>query len=334
MNIQIESLRLGEKVPVPPEPGTEREIMAGWTGEPTEPLVSIVCHSYNHAGFVKDALNGFLMQRTDFPFEIVVHDDASDDGTAKIIEDYAERFPRILRPILQKENQFSQGRRPAWFSFPAAKGKYIAICEGDDYWLDEDKIARQASFLERNPAFSVCGHDAIIVKDGLLSAHSKLLHEQRRDYDANALQKGGYVLSATAMFANKIAEYAPEQSHILNGDNLMFSRLGEFGGAKYMDDVGPAAYRVHGGGVWSSLGERHKIAARINTLFWISKYYDRTGDVGMSRYYSHQAIECVLSDAATIGMRDFFGIVFRFLGVYASRKFPAAFQGLRKLTRK
>jgi len=334
MRARVEGLEIGDPVPVPPVPRPESEIVENWRGSPDEPLVSIVCHSYNHADYIENALNGFLMQQTDFRFEVVVHDDASSDGTAAIVEKYAAKYPTILRPILQTENQFRRGKRPPFFSFPASKGKYIALCEGDDYWLDHHKISVQANFLESHPEISVCGHDALIVQNGMLLKSSKLLDSQKRDFDSRDLQKGGYILSATAMFVNKIAEFAPEHSQILNGDNLIFSRLGEFGGAKYLENLGPAAYRVHAGGVWSLLDEQQKTAARINTDIWISKYYERTGDLSVSRHFSHKAIERVLTDAARISVRDFFSVNFCFLRVFIARKFPVLFDRLRRFARK
>src|SRR5690554_1582208 len=103
------------------------------------PVVSICCITFNHGKFIREALEGFLSQKTNFCFEVLIHDDASTDDTATIIKEYASRFPNIIKPIFQKENQYSKGIRGMnrRFNFPRAKGKYIAMCEGDDYWIDE-----------------------------------------------------------------------------------------------------------------------------------------------------------------------------------------------------
>lgn len=129
----------------------------------TEPKVSVVCLAYNHERYIKDAINGFIAQKTTFPFEVIIHDDASTDATAEIIKNYAQRYPEIIVPVLETENQYSQGCRILKeMVMNVAKGDYIAICEGDDYWVSSDKLQRQYQFLESHPAFSACLHNAYI----------------------------------------------------------------------------------------------------------------------------------------------------------------------------
>lgn len=123
------------------------------------PLVSISCITFNHVLYIKECLDGFLMQKTDFCFEIVIHDDASTDGTADIIREYEKKYPSIIKPIYQRENQYVKGVRPTWeFNAPRWKGKYIALCEGDDYWTDPLKLQKQVDFLEKNESFGGCFH--------------------------------------------------------------------------------------------------------------------------------------------------------------------------------
>lgn len=122
-----------------------------------KPLVSISCITYNHGNFIRECINGFLSQKTDFPFEILIYDDASTDETPEIIREYAGKFS-IIKPILQKENQYSRGQRGIniKYNFPRAKGEYIALCEGDDYWTDQYKLQKQVDFLQLNPDYSLC----------------------------------------------------------------------------------------------------------------------------------------------------------------------------------
>ena len=141
--MNIELLEIGSPAPVTPKPRSEVEIMGTWTGDKSKPVVSIVCHTFNHVNFLKDALNGFLMQETNFPFEIILHDDASTDGTTEIVKEYSEKYPSIITPIIQTENQWSKGNTPRVFTFPNVNGKYIALCEGDDYWISPKKLQTQ-----------------------------------------------------------------------------------------------------------------------------------------------------------------------------------------------
>ena len=143
---------------------SEQEVIASWEGDLSKPLVSIVCITYNQEAFIKDTLNGFLMQETDFPFEILIHDDASTDNTAKIIREYEEKYPLLIKSIYQSENQYSKGIKiSATFNYPRAKGKYIAYCEGDDYWTDKSKLAKQVAFLNNNLDCSLCFHATRVI---------------------------------------------------------------------------------------------------------------------------------------------------------------------------
>jgi len=121
------------------------------------PLVSIVCDTYNHAPYVADALEGFLAQRTDFPFEIIVHDDASTDGTQDILRAYEAAHPELIRCVFRTQNVYSHDPKILeHYVFPLARGKYVAICEGDDYWTSPDKLQRQVSYLEAHPECTLC----------------------------------------------------------------------------------------------------------------------------------------------------------------------------------
>ena len=108
------------------------------------------------------------MQKTDYPFELLIHDDASTDGTEEIIREYEKKYPAIVKPIYETENQWIKGRKgSAIFNYPRAKGKYIAICEGDDYWTDPYKLQKQVDILEAHPEYSICVHDVDTVFEGV-----------------------------------------------------------------------------------------------------------------------------------------------------------------------
>ena len=128
-----------------------------------QPLVSICCITYNHAKYIRQCLEGFLMQKTSFSYEIVINDDCSTDGTTDIIREYEARYPNLISPIYHAENEYSKGVRGmfATYCFPKAKGKYIAMCEGDDYWIDPLKLQKQVDFMEENPDYSMCFHNAM-----------------------------------------------------------------------------------------------------------------------------------------------------------------------------
>ena len=126
----------------------------------TEVKVSVLCIAYNHHKYLCRCLDSMIEQKTSFHYEIIIHDDASTDGTQDIIKEYATKYPNLIIPILQKENQYSQNKDIVKnFLFPAATGKYIVECEGDDYWCDENKLQLQVEALENHPECVLCVHD-------------------------------------------------------------------------------------------------------------------------------------------------------------------------------
>jgi len=127
------------------------------------PLVTIGCITYKHEKYIRDSIEGFLIQKTTFPVEIIIHDDASPDKTPEIISEYEQKYPNLFFTIFQDENQFSIGNTPIFgnFIYPKSRGKYIAFCEGDDYWSDPLKLQKLVDFLEENPYYSLCSHESL-----------------------------------------------------------------------------------------------------------------------------------------------------------------------------
>lgn len=255
---------------------SEDEIIARWD-KTNECMISIVCITYNHARFIDDAIVSFLKQETTYSFEIIIHDDASTDNTRDVIEHYKEKYPNLIKVILQTENQYSKGNKPLDICFSMAKGKYIAICEGDDFWCDVKKLNKQVGFLEVNPEYIISCHNAFIIDENNNKINSsKLTSSQMRDFSSEELIKANaFLLTLTWVFRNIVDFNIPEKRKVVNGDTFMISVLGLYGKAKYHDDILPAAYRVHSGGVWSSLNEERKITTLINTWYWLQVYHKR-----------------------------------------------------------
>lgn len=142
-------------------------------------LVSVCCTAYNHEKYIRSCLDGFVSQKTNFKYEVIVHDDASTDNTASIIQEYADKYPEIIKPILQKENQY-QREVPIYeeYIYPKCKGRYLAFCEGDDYWCDENKLQKQVDVLENNLHYVACIHQTKMInirdkKDSLFVQYNK-----------------------------------------------------------------------------------------------------------------------------------------------------------------
>jgi glycosyltransferase involved in cell wall biosynthesis len=292
----INSLKPGDTVPKPPEPVSEAEIMASWKGDLDKPLISIICHTYNHAAFIGDALNGFLMQKTNFPFEIIVHDDASTDGSTGLLYDYQAKYPQIIRLIVQQENQYQKGNKPQQFTFPKAKGIYIAICEGDDYWIDENKCSKQALYLNANPDV------AIVYTNSIPFSGSHVINKDfvgaRSDLSQNDLKRSPSIFTLTSCFRN-VLEHQVESNLVAYGDLFIWSRLGGVGSGAYIQDILPSFYRVHSGGIHSLSSQEQRSSMEFKTFIVMSFFYQRVGDVELEKYFLEKALDCPLSSFGT-----------------------------------
>lgn len=182
----------------------EDEIISSWI-KSDKTLVSVVCTVYNHEPYLEDAITSFLMQETDFGFEIIIHDDASTDASAEIIKSYQAKYPRIIKPILQTENQYSKGNfKPIPYTASFAKGEYVALCEGDDYWVDNNKIQIQCQQLQLESEINVCCHSSFsLFLDASLKPYC--FHNiARSKLEANFIIKGGGgVIPTSSLFIRK-----------------------------------------------------------------------------------------------------------------------------------
>lgn len=158
---------------------TQEQIMQNWR-DSENCTVSVVCTTYNHEKYIRQALDGFLAQRTSFPFEIIVHDDASTDGTRAVIEQYASRYPLLVKPVFQSINRYSQGGfKPMFHAAEFASGTYLALCEGDDFWICDVKLQRQVDALEAHPELDFCFHSAYCLVNDVQDKFASWQYEGR-----------------------------------------------------------------------------------------------------------------------------------------------------------
>lgn len=189
--------------------------------EKSNVLVSICCTAYNHEKYIDDALRGFVEQKTNFEFEVLIHDDASTDKTTEIIKKYELEYPNIIKPIYQKENQYSKGipinRK---YNYSRAKGKYIALCEGDDYWIDPLKLQKQIDYMEANPNCTFCFTNGKILdvqdskKNRVFIPFSKeneqYFYNKNKSYDVGSLGLLGFIPTASFVFRKLILDNPPK----------------------------------------------------------------------------------------------------------------------------
>lgn len=212
----------------------------------SQPIVSICCITYNHERYIQQCLEGFLIQKTNFPFEVLIHDDASTDKTAEILREYEAKHPHIIKPIYQKENQYSKGIQiSASFNWPRANGKYIAICEGDDYWIDPFKLQKQVDFLEKNEEYGLVGtSNRIYIENKNTFKEHKL---EEADYTFEDFLIGNRITTLTSCFRNDLLkkylyDIKPENKGWYSGDYPMWMYMSKKMRVKIIPDI-TAVYR-------------------------------------------------------------------------------------------
>lgn len=222
-----------------------------------EMIVSICCITYNQVSFIRQALDGFVNQKVNFKYEVLIHDDASDDGTAEIIKEYEKQYPQLIKPILQSENQYSQGitNISGTFNFPRARGRYIAMCEGDDYWTDEHKLQHQVDYMEAHPDCSLCFHSAVIdVLTPALTEHRMRPYRKNRVVTPEEIigKKSGYP-TASLMFRSQMVKPLPEFYVQAPIADIPLQLMAAASGYGYYMDRAMCVYRLGGAVSWTTM---------------------------------------------------------------------------------
>lgn len=220
-------------------------------------MVTIQCITYNQEQYLGDALEGIVMQKTNFRFEAIVHDDASTDGTAVVLRKYAEKYPEIIRPIYESENQYSKRNGSVNRIMNAAvRGKYIAFCEGDDYWTDPYKLQKQVDFLESHSDCTMCFHNAIEKFEYCDKKSRQFSHIENRYYQGIEFFREWIVPTASVIYRKSVLDSvlyhiylkAKREGKFIYGDTIAFCICARLGTVRGMSDV-MSVYRRNNNGI-------------------------------------------------------------------------------------
>lgn len=236
----------------------------------SSPLLAIKCLAYNHEPYIRQCLDGFVMQKTDFPFIAIVHDDASTDKTADIIREYAEKYPDIIKPIFESENQYSKRngsiRRIINNAIPLSV-KYIALCEGDDYWIDPYKIQKQVDVMNANPNI-VLSHTAFQYDKNNKVCDSqneiqRIKQTSRDDLLYNILKNNTYRIQTCTTVLRKDAYYKScknlsQQPNFMMGDTPLWVNILQLGEIHFLEDI-TSGYRINN----TSVTRPHNLRSRL-----------------------------------------------------------------------
>ncbi len=261
-------------------------------------LVSIRCTVYNHAPYLRECLEGFVMQKTNFPFEAIVHDDASTDSSATIIREYAEKYPDIIIPVLEDENQFSKGAgRVTRIVDTYMRGKYIAFCEGDDYWTDPYKLQKQVDFLNAHPDYGMCHTDFYTTGRRRITP---VRSEPNDNYWPSILIKGLRIGTVTAVVRTDVYMNIPR----LNigkgwpiGDLPIWYEIARVSKIKYLPEI-TATYRIVAESA-SHSKSLDKVLRYEEKKMEMKRFYAKIYNVNVNeRFWEKQSYEIILRYAA------------------------------------
>jgi glycosyltransferase involved in cell wall biosynthesis len=250
------------------------------------PLVSVFMITYNHENYICEVLKGILMQKTNFDFDIVIGEDCSTDNTRKIILEFAENYPSKFKLLLHEHNIGAMANQIA--TLQACTGKYIALCEGDDYWTDPYKLQKQVDFLEANPDFSICFHkvkiwkekENILVDDFITSDVPEIT-------DIYDLAKGNYMHTPSVVFRKNetvLSDFAKKTSII--GDYLLHMLNAKYGKIKRIAEY-MAVYR-YGVGIWTSPNSTDKTFAHLSLLNAFIGEFDEKLDLEFKKQFEEE----------------------------------------------
>ncbi len=317
------------------------------------PLLSVAYLAYNQESYVAEALDSILMQETDFPFEIVAHDDRSTDKTAEILAAYGRKYPNIIKLILQKENQYSKGIKIETILFPKTTGKYIAMLEGDDYWTDPRKLQIQVDAMRQSDC-QMSFHSSIDKwedkrkKDGITTKRAK--GNRLFDIHEIVLGGGGFCPTASLVFEKEAVANMPEWFESAPFGDYFLQIFGSLkGGALYIDRP-MAVTRRNAIGSWSSsmlnISKKEKEVKRIlETYDEMDRYFDLRFHPELTKIKSDLYLEMALTYLRNNDIDKFKETIEhsyllatkktkKLLMIYHLRNFPILLQGIRKLYNK
>lgn len=279
-------------------------------------LVSICCITYNHAPFIRKAFDGFLMQEpptgvsADEPwYEILIHDDASTDGTTEIIKEYVEKYPDMILPLFEKENQYTKGADMDLYNYNRARGKYIAYCEGDDYWTDPYKLQKQVDYMDAHPDYSICTHGFsihMIEKNKLCPSRDFIAYNQSVnktpegvDFSVKDYFSEYYGQPLTMLFRMSMFDFDWRKRYKYYRDTHEIYHLLKAGKGYWMNFNG-GVYNIHGGGIAGGLSRSRFCEVSLpmdKELYW------KTHDCYAKKQYVETLETCVQEYASKYPMK-------------------------------
>lgn len=249
------------------------------------PIVSVLITSFNHEKYIAECLKSILRQSTDFPVEIIVVDDCSSDRTADILTAYARKYPAIFKIFLLKENQRSRCLPVYTLGYKAASGEFIAGCDGDDFWMDDEKLQKQVELLRAFPDCVFSFHNVVKMgEDRIPDKYLSLSKKMARDYSQEELWHfASWIPQQSMLYRKCFQEFPPEFDIAPNRDNFLPILLAPHGSAKFQSGITPSVYRIHTASFWSSKSVAQQNVITLRTVLIITSYLLRIGKIDVAK---------------------------------------------------
>ncbi len=245
------------------------------------PIVSICCITYNHELYIREAVDSFLMQETNFKFEIVIGDDCSTDRTSDILREYSELYPDKIRLLDNSKNLGSEINFVR--TIKACKGKYIATCDGDDYWTDKRKIQKLVNYLEHNPNYVFISHSYKILKNNTILSQMDNVHfSKEKQISINSYCSPYIIHTSSILFHKSGIDFNTIKKIKCFKDISLFGLLLTRGNGYYIPDE-MAIYRLHSTSIWTSVSYEQKIKSNYESLYYLERLF-RNKYIGFSEF--------------------------------------------------
>jgi glycosyltransferase involved in cell wall biosynthesis len=274
-----------------------------------KPLVSVLCLTYNHEKFIKEALDGFLMQETNFPVEVIISDDHSSDTNKPILQEYEKKYKDKLILILRDQNIGVMRNFRA--TLPTCHGKYIALCEGDDYWTDPLKLQKQVEFMEAHPECSIASHKVLHLHEEDSKKNHIFPNIQGNNIFSKEYLYGHYFISTCSiMFRNeKIENLIELLGNFSVGDTPLIYFYAHLGKIGFLDDC-MGVYRIHSEGVWSSKERNTQLIEAVNRRRTLQQHFN----LQKSKEFNSLTLSYIMTIADNFLCQNKYQSAFKYLG--------------------
>ena len=257
----------------------------------SNPVVSVLVRTYNHEKYLRCALDSLVSQQTNFPFEIVIGDDCSTDATSSICKEYQEKHPTCIKVILQEKNKgIAENYNDI---LRQCQGRYIATCDGDDFWCDTEKLQKHVDYMEQHPSVVITYHDAKPVDaENTIGEETLLPTSRKKDFSSDDLQRGKWILPVTMCYRRDVI---PEillnmTSRVFNEDVFIISLAGQFGRGAYLETIAPSAYRQTDAGIWSQQSDVHRSLMAAGSNAELMLYYKKKSSKELFLFFKQKLL--------------------------------------------